>query len=793
LDTEFTHFLESLALGALITDTSGTIVYSNQFLEPMFGYEHGGLVGQSVEALIPDEFRELHERNRTQYSASLETRLMGAGRDLLGRRKDGSVFPVEVGLSPIRIRNVMYTVAFVTDITRRKHAEQRSILQRDVALILSKADSIQSAGLSLLETIGSSLGWRLGALWLVDAESRLLRNAVFWRATGFEAPDFEAASRRRSFRMGEGLLGRVWENGEPEWASDLAIVKGYLRTEEARANGLRSALELPILVGTQTLGVIEFFSHEVRPPDEGLIEIAAAVASQVGQFLERKRSERALGIFQERYRSLFENAVFGIIRTTASGEILDANPALVAMLGYDTADEVLRLNCHRDVYKDPAERQRFIEGSRSADRFDGFEVEWKTKTGKTIQVRLSGRIVRDEKRTLAGFEAIVEDITQRKSLEQQYRQAQKMEAIGRLAGGVAHDFNNLLTIISVSTDSLLEPNGDQELLRHTANEIVRAAEHGASLVRQLMAFSRTQPRAMQPVNLNDVIRSCQRMLQILAGEDIRFEWNLQGGECLVAVDSIGLEQILMNLVTNSRDAMAGGGIITISTALVDIDEQGAFLYVGLKPAKHVRLCVTDTGHGIPPEIQPHIFEPFFTTKGEDGRGTGLGLSTVYGIVHQHEGHIRCDSASGQGAAFMIMLPAAERPAAAAVHAPAPLRVNPATETVLLVEDEPALRASVRRILEQTGYKVVVASNGVDALKAAEERHNTLDLLLTDIVLPRMRGTELAKRLLESHPRMRVLYMSGYSEETVSLDSLHFIPKPFKRENLIRKIREVLDL
>ncbi len=792
MDAEFEYFLESLAHGVMITGASGKIVYTNRFLERMFGYGHGELLGRNVEILMPSEFRELHEQRRAEYAASPGTHVMGTGRDLLGRRCDGSVFPVEVGLSTIQFREGIRIVALITDITTRKHAEQRSILQRDVALILSKADSVESAGSGLLETMGTSLGWRLGALWLVETESRMLRNATFWHATGFEAPDFEAACRRISFRLGEGLLGGVWESGKPEWTPDLAVLQGYLRTEEARANGLRSAFELPIVAGAQTLGVIEFFSQDVRPPDESLIEIAVALASQIAQFVERKRSERALGIFQERYRSLFQNAVFGIIRSTASGEILDANPALVSMLGYDTVDEVLRLNCHRDIYAHAQDRERLVKASRTADRFDGFEVEWKTNPGKTVQVRLSGRTVRDEEGMLAGFEAIVENITQRKSLEEQYRQAQKMEAIGRLAGGVAHDFNNLLTVISVSTDSLMEPDADRESIRRTANEIARAAEQGASLVRQLMAFSRTHPRSLDPVNLNEILRQSQRMLQILAGEDIRFEWNL-AGECLVTVESSRLEQILMNIVVNSRDAMPDGGTITISTGLVDIDEQAAALYVGLNPGLHVRLSIADTGHGIPLEIQPHIFEPFFSTKGEEGGGTGLGLSTVYGIVRQHEGHIRCESAPGQGTLFTIVLPTAERAIGAATQPRAPaLPSRRASETILLVDDEAALRASVRRILEQTGYRVVVASNGADAIKAAENRERELDLLLTDIALPQMRGTELAKCLLERHPRMRVLYMSGYSEEMISADPLYFIPKPFRREALIRKIREVLD-
>jgi CheY-like chemotaxis protein len=248
----------------------------------------------------------------------------------------------------------------------------------------------------------------------------------------------------------------------------------------------------------------------------------------------------------------------------------------------------------------------------------------------------------------------------------------------------------------------------------------------------------------------------------------------------------------MNLVANSRDAMPGGGIVTISTALVDVDEQDVAVYVGLKPARHVKLRIADTGHGIPEAIQPHIFEPFFSTKAEDGRGNGLGLSTVYGILHQHGGHINCESEVGTGTTFTIFLPVGGPVAKPTVHPHSPSQVRRGTETVLLVEDEPALRASVRRILEQNGYKVVVASDAFEALKATEDHRNTFDLLVTDIALPKMRGTELAQRLLQRHPRLRVLCMSGYSEEKIPLDSAHFIPKPFRREALIRKVREILD-
>jgi PAS domain S-box-containing protein len=791
MNLEFVGLLESLANGVVIADQAGTIVYANHFLEKMFGYDKGQLLGQRVEELLPAELRSLHASHRGQYSKSPETRLMGAGRDLQARRKDGSVFPVEVGLSPMQTPEGLRVVGIVTDISKRKHAEQRSILQRDVALVLSRSDSIESAAPKLLETIATTLGWKVGALWLLDSETQTLRNSGFWRAPGRAGHEFESASRQLSFRAGECLLGHVLQTGKPEWISDLASVRGFARAEQAKSAELRSAFELPILVGTETRGVLEFFAYEVAPVDEDLIEIAVAVASQIAQFMERRRSERVLGVFEERYRSLFENAVFGILRTTASGEILDANPAVVTMLGYDSVEEVLRLNLYADIYKNPHDRERLLEDSVSSNSFDGLETEWKTRAGGIIQVRLNGRVVRGENAELAGFEAIVEDISQRKLLEQQYRQAQKMEAVGRLAGGVAHDFNNLLTIIAVSTDTLLDVAINNEPLRQTADEIARATEQGACLVRQLMAFSRSQPQTPEPVSLNDIIGSSLRMLQILAGEDIRFELNMNAGESLVAVEPSRLEQILMNIVANARDAMAGGGIVTITTSVVEIDEEQTALYVGLQPAKHVRLDIADTGHGMPSEVLAHIFEPFFSTKSE-GRGSGLGLSTVYGIVRQHQGHITCESVPGQGTAFSVFLPVAEAVARSTRPSETPSKVRHGSETILLVEDESDLRASIRRILDRSGYQVVVASNGLEALKVSDEHPNGFDLLVTDIALPQMRGTELAQRLLQRHPQMRVLYMSGYSEEKVPADTGHFIPKPFRREALVRKIREVLD-
>src|SRR5262249_30606911 len=292
---DFVRLLEALANGVVIADQAGTIVYSNPFLERIFGYEAGELAGKSVEMLMPAELRHLHARHRAHYNSSPETRLMGAGRDLLARRKDGSVFPVEVGLSPITTPDGVRVVAIVTDISKRKHAEQRSLLQKDIALILAKADTIQNVALKLLETVGTTLGWNVGAFWLVDEDRQVLRNAAFWQTAGARLADFEIVSRTSSFHKGECFLGHVWETGSLEWIRELSAMGAFTRSKEAAAAGLQSLFELPILVAGRTAGIMEFFSHDTRPPDQEIIDIAVAVASQIGQLLERKRSERALG------------------------------------------------------------------------------------------------------------------------------------------------------------------------------------------------------------------------------------------------------------------------------------------------------------------------------------------------------------------------------------------------------------------------------------------------------------------------------------------------------------------
>jgi CheY-like chemotaxis protein len=303
-----------------------------------------------------------------------------------------------------------------------------------------------------------------------------------------------------------------------------------------------------------------------------------------------------------------------------------------------------------------------------------------------------------------------------------------------------------------------------------------------------MTFGRRQPENLELANLNEIVQRSERMLQILAAEDIELDLDLYEGECLTQAESNQLEQILMNLVTNARDAMPRGGRIRVQTGVVDLDAESVQPYVGLQPNRYVKLSVADTGDGIPPEVLPHIFEPFFTTK-EIGKGTGLGLSTVYGIVRQYKGHIGCQSSS-LGTTITILLPVLENSPRANNVVADVTESEAGTETILLVEDEPALRRSVHKILEQNGYKVIAASNGREALDLDLSSARP-DLLLTDISLPQMKGTELAERFSKRISGLKIMFMSGYAGDS-SVEAAHFLPKPFRREVLIRKVREVLD-
>src|SRR5579863_7377539 len=497
------------------------------------------------------------------------------------------------------------------------------------------------------------------------------------------------------------------------------------------------------------------------------------------------------------FRSLVTNAPYGICRCDATGKVLDANPAFLEMLGYSVPEDLVGQHIH-SLYADAEQWFVLADFLKSPSPFKGLTAEWKRKNQTTTVVRVSGRSVANGRSGGVVFELFAEDVTERRVLEQQLRQSQKMEAVGRLAGGIAHDFNNLLMVISGYTEFLLERLGAEPHLRGPAQEIASAAERASSLTRQLLAFSRKQMLAPRIVNLNVIATENLKMLNRMIGEDIDLVMLPSSNLWSIRADAGQIEQVIMNLAVNARDAMPSGGKLTIETSNVTLDEDYARIHSPLKPGDYVMIAISDTGAGMDAETQSHIFEPFFTTKGT--KGTGLGLSTVYGIVKQSGGYIWVYSEVGKGTTFKIYLPrvAAPSPQVAPVVAVVETgTVEAGKETILLVEDESNLRYLARQYLEKQGYRVIEAADGAVAMQIAVAHEGIIHLLLTDVIMPGMNGRELAQRISEIRPNTKVLYMSGYTENVVGhngmLDTgVRLLQKPFNLRDLKRMVREVLD-
>jgi len=497
------------------------------------------------------------------------------------------------------------------------------------------------------------------------------------------------------------------------------------------------------------------------------------------------------------FRSLVTNAPYGICSCDSSGKILDANPAFLELLGLSSPGDVVGQHIY-SLYAESEEWFDLADHLRSAAPFKGLTAEWKRKTGTTV-VRVSGRAVPNGRKEGVVFEIFAEDVTERRALEQQLRQSQKMEAVGRLAGGIAHDFNNLLMVISGYSEFLLERLGGEPHLRGPAQEIASASERASALTRQLLAFSRKQMLAPRIVNLNDIATENLKMLTRMIGEDIDLVMTPGKNLWSVRADAGQIEQVIMNLAVNARDAMPSGGKLTIETANITLDEEYARVHAPLRPGDYVMASISDTGAGMDSETQSHIFEPFFTTKGP--KGTGLGLSTVYGIVKQSGGYIWVYSELGRGTTFKIYLPrvpSVEEPLVQAAVSPLQFqKVEPGTETILLVEDEANLRYLARQYLEKQGYKVIEAADGAVAMQIAVAHEGVIHLLLTDVIMPGMNGRELAQRISEIRPNVKVLYMSGYTENVIGHDGtleagVRLLQKPFNLRDLKSKVREVLD-
>jgi PAS domain S-box-containing protein len=770
--------------GLSIADGEHRVLWANETFSQMFGYESTEVAGQPLENLVvpPDrlaESRWVMESVSKGQRITLETQR---------RKKDGTLLDVSVSCAPLILNGTVEGFyAGYHDISDRKRVEALSSALYRVAEKSSSAHDLQQFFAAVHGIVDELMYARNFYIALYDPSTELLSFPYF-----VDEQDVAPSPKK----LGRGLTDYLLRTGEPLLATPEVLQTMEDRGEVAR-NGSRSLdwMGVPLKVNNHTFGalVVQTYSKNIRYGERDK-EVLTFVARQLASAVEIKRNEQALRRSEARYRSLVQSSVYGIYRSSLEGRFLDVNPALITMLGYGSAEEVLMLDPEKDVFAHVEEHTRLIDEFRRTGRLDGIEVKWKRRDESLITVRISGRAVSSADEPADVLEAIAEDVTDRRVLEDQFRQAQKMEAVGRLAGGVAHDFNNLLMVISGYAEVMLAKLNLEDPLHEKARSIQQASDRATTLTRQLLAFSRKQLLELKVVDVNAIVSDMERLLQPLIGENVELTTRLAPDAGHTRADAGQLEQVLMNLVVNAKDAMPNGGKITVQTQNVTLDEDHRRGQTFIRPGNYLMLSVSDNGTGMDKETQSRIFEPFFTTK-EKGKGTGLGLSTVYGIVKQTGGYVIVQSEEGRGTTFHIYLPRVEEPAEK--HAvPVARAAAGGTETVLLVEDEESVRQLVRETLTTKGYSVVEAENGEAGLAAATNHKGKIDLVITDVVMPGMGGRELVHQLSLARPETKVLYLSGYTEDAIVSEGTiekgtAFLQKPFTLQALSRKVREVL--
>ncbi|HKV64707.1 MAG TPA: PAS domain S-box protein [Candidatus Acidoferrum sp.] len=781
---QLTTLLDSLQELLTILSSDGII----QFASASFSR----ILGQRAEDLVGKPILELVHPNDAERTLSCLQDLLASGPGKLAgrcrlRSKDGNWrwFDVEA-CNHSRTPGIEGMVVSFRDVTHLHRMEMERQVISEIVQALN-----QTANLD--ELLG---GIHVALKKVVYAENCFvaLHDPV---ADAFTFPFFvdEVDVAPAPQKVGRSCTAFVFRSGSPmlipQNEFDRLAAKGDVELVGSQSP---SWLGVPLKTPTATIGVlvVQHYQNE-NAYDTRDLEFLNSVGGHIALAIERRRSEDALRKNEEMFRLLFTyNPLPTWVMDRESLKFLEVNEAAVRQYGY-SQNEFKRMTVLD--FRPEEERAKYLDQLKLIPHEGLYHGNWKhrKKDGKVIQVEtISHELEYCGRRVRL---VVAQDISERHILEQQLRQSQKMEAVGRLAGGVAHDFNNLLMVIKGHTELLVNALPPGEKYSRKIEQIDRAADRASALTRQLLAFSRLQVLQPQVINLNAVVEEMGKLLPRLIGEDI--ELVIHGSEGLGAIraDASQMEQVIMNLAVNARDAMPAGGRLLIETSNAELDGNYNAVHPIVRQGRYILLAVSDTGTGMNAETQARIFEPFFTTKPQ-GKGTGLGLSTVYGVVKQSGGFIWVYSEVGRGTSFKIYLPrvdqAVERTGAVRVASEVPR----GTETVLLAEDEQDVREVAREFLESGGYKVIEARDGSDALKRVEKYDGAIHLLVTDMVMPGMTGQELSARLLESRPKMHVLYMSGYSEQAAADSSrghyaIRLLTKPFSRWALLRAVQEIL--
>ena len=761
---QFRDLFDATPDALLLCDRDGLIVLANAAVTPLLRYDPAELAGRRVELLMPEAARLRHQQHRAGYMMDPKRRVMGDGLDLRARRKDGSEIPVFISLTPIETEDGQFVLATVRDVTERRQSERRrSVAEAELRRVINSIpDYLWSAEIDEVGAFRRRYYSDKVELVTGYPVEFFMQDSARWLTTVH--PD----DRRRVEQTFASFVSRLTAQEEQEYR--VVRPDGAVRWLHDRMS--------------------------VRRTEDGIVHLDGVVSD----ITDRKEAEAGRLEAEGRARILLESVFDGIILVASDGGIRYANEAVFRMFGYASREE-LAAHSMSDLFA-PGDRERARHRGETQLSGDASylsnlsEYRGLRKDGSVFPIEIISRRAQDGEE--AGLLFTIRDITERRVSEERLRRAQKMEAVAQLAGGVAHDFNNLLTIIQGYADIQLKRLGAQDPLRRSAEKIRKATDQAAAVSRRLLEFSRRQVVQPTVLDINVVISEFETVLHRFAAGEVQFSTRLDPHLFRVLADRGQLEQVLLNLVLNARDAMPDGGELTIASENVELSEEFVQSRAGLEPGAYVRVTVSDTGVGISDETLPHIFEPFFTTKGMS-RGTGLGLATVYGIINDAGGDIEVRSQIGVGTTFSIYLPStpAQDPSAEA-SALGVVRAGRrvAAVCILVVEDQEDVRTLVCDLLKEAGHHVLEAADGADALRLVDSHAGSIDLLVADVVMPGMSGRELADRLTSLRPTLKVLYISGYTPDEVLRHGVRsqetsLLQKPFTLDEFSAKIDTIL--
>ncbi len=791
-------------VGVAYVDAECRFMRVNETLSAVHGHTPAELQGRKVEEISPG----LWGRIAPVYERVMQGEVILDEEVSLGAMPDGFPRTFLASHYPIRVDGEIIGVGvLVKDVTEARRTEHALRLRSDLYAMLSRTNRAVSRCRTSEELyrevceIAVDIGGYLHA-FIAEPDYPAVRIAAF-AGNGAELPVSEVTSLDENDPRSQGPTSTALRKGEVVVVNDFpALLASTPWSALAERLGIRSALTLPIRCKGEVVAAFTLYSPQLGffTPEMlvGLAEIPPTIAFALERYEQERVRQEDEAALRQRERAI--NAVSqGIVIADATRDdqpILFVSPGFEQMTGYSVAEAIGR-NCRflTGPATDVAARTTLRDAVKAGHNCNVELLNYR-KDGTTFWNQLALSAVRDESGRLTHFVGVQTDVTERRRLQEQLQQAQKMEAIGQLAGGVSHDFNNLLVVILGCSELLLEREDLDDDARQLLRDIQAAAERSAALTKQLLAFSRKQAWAPVVLDLHHVVRDTEKMLRRLIGEDVRLRTDLGASSPMVNCDPGQIHQVLLNLAVNARDAMPLGGALTLRTREVLRRDLSPRPEAGFPTDRFVELEVADTGTGMTPEVRDRLFEPFFTTK-EHGKGTGLGLAVVHGVVRQCGGFIEVASAPGLGTSFRIYLPHAERTAQTPDLLEDGMHPAAAGETILLVEDDDGVRSLIEMVLREQGYLVLTASGGAHALELLDAHPGPLDLLVSDVVMPGMGGRELVTLVHEKRPGLRFLYLSGYTDDSVvrqgiSRAEVNFLQKPFSAAVLLRKVREVIE-